>query len=207
MKLYLSSYGVGNYPQRLHELLGDKVRTAIIMAAQDYQPAAMRQERLDASLAELSALGLEPKEFDLRQYFADSSTLEADIASYDFVWVRGGNVFTLRQALALSELDTILPRLIREGAIVYGGYSAGACVLAPSLRGIDLIDPLDRPGIGYPPSEIIWDGLEVIDRSVAPHYQSDHPESADVDRFVQYLEHHGMPYIALRDGEVYIVNE
>jgi len=207
MKLYLSSYGVGVEPQRLLEFLGDKKRTAVIMAAQDYQPETIRQERLEASLGELSALGLHPEELDLRPYFINNSALETDIAAYDFVWVRGGNVFTLRQALVLSGLDSILPRLIKENIIAYGGYSAGACVLAPTLRGIDLVDPLDRSGIGYPKSDIVWDGLSVIDYSIVPHYKSEHPESADVDRYVQYLEHHGMPYITLRDGEVRVVNE
>lgn len=188
-------------------MLGGKTKTAVIMAAQDFKEESVRAERLDKNIAELGELGLTADEFDLRKYFEDSSSLEADLTSYDFIWVRGGNVFTLRQAMALSGLDKILPTLIREEKIVYGGYSAGACVLAPSLHGTELVDPLDRPGVNYPKTDIIWEGLGLIQYAIAPHYKSDHPESADVDKYVEYLEKHNMPYKALRDGEVIIVDK
>lgn len=187
-------------------MLDGKTKTAVIMAAQDFKEESVRAERLDKNIAELGELGLTADEFDLRKYFEHSSSLEADITSYDFIWVRGGNVFTLRQAMALSGLDKILPTLIREEKFVYGGYSAGVCVLAPSLHGIELVDPLDRPGLDYPKTDIIWEGLGVIEDAIAPHYKSDHPESVDTDKYVAFLENHNMPYKTLRDGEVLIID-
>ena len=177
------------------------------MAAQDHKEEPQRSERLHKNITELNAIGLHAEELDLRKYFDDNSSLEADVTSYDFIWVRGGNVFVLRQALALSGLDKVLPRLILEEQIVYGGYSAGGCILAPSLQGVDIVDPLNVQGIGYNNTRVIWAGLGVLDYAFVPHYQSDHPESADIDRYVQYLEHHNMPYRTLRDGEVLIIDK
>lgn len=189
------------------DFLGDHTKTAVISAAQDYKTPEEKQERVQADIESLASIGITASELDLRKYFTDNSSLEDDVTSYDFIWVRGGNVFTLRQAMALSGLDKILPTLIREEKIVYGGYSAGACVLAPSLHGTELVDPLDRPGVNYPKTDIIWEGLGLIKYAIAPHYKSDHPESVDVDKYVAYLEKHGMPYKALRDGEVIIVDK
>ena len=176
------------------------------MAAQDYKNPTERSQKLRLEIEALHAVGLTASELDLRNYFGDNLTLEADITSYDFIWVRGGNVFTLRHAMALSGLDKMLSGLLKAGKLLYGGYSAGACVLAPSLKGLQLVDPLDRPGRNYPPIDTIWEGLGLLDYAFVPHYKSDHPESADIDKYVVYLQQNNMPYEALHDGEVIIID-
>ena len=55
-------------------------------------------------------------------------------------------------------------------------------------------------------SEIIWDGLNLLPYSVAPHYRSDHPESAAVDQMVQHLIDNHILFKALRDGQAIVVN-
>ena len=70
---------------------------------------------------------------------ATPAGLEARLREHEVVWVRGGNVFGLRYAMHLSGADEVLPRLLAEDAIVYAGYSAGPCSLAPSLRGLELL--------------------------------------------------------------------
>ena len=56
--------------------------------------------------------------------------------------------------------------LIRTERLVYAGYSAGPCVLAPSLRGLELCDDA-----GAVDGEVIWDGLGVLDHAIAPAYR------------------------------------
>ena len=112
----------------------------------------------------------------------------------DGVWVRGGNTFVLRQAMRLSGLDDVLTDLLASD-FLYGGYSAGVCVLAPSLRGLGQVD--DPTASPYPGSEVIWEGLGLLDYLILPHYQSDHPESADVDKEVEYCKREGMPFKTL----------
>jgi dipeptidase E len=102
-----------------------------------------------------------------------------------------------------SGLDAILLEKVQDQQFVYAGYSAGACVVTPTLRGIHLVDYTDVVPEGYA-EEIIWDGLGLVPFSIAPHYRSDHPESELIERSVAYFIDHKIPFIALRDGEVYI---
>ncbi len=93
--------------------------------------------------------------------------------------------------------------LLSTDAVVYGGYSAGVAVLTPSLRGLEFVDdPHVVPG-GYE-AEVVWDCLGILPFGVLPHYKSDHPESAEVDKSLEYLIDHHMPFIALRDGEAIV---
>jgi dipeptidase E len=119
----------------------------------------------------------------------------------DLVWATGGNAFVLREALHRSGLDTLIVDRIADDTLVYAGYSAGACVCAPTLCGLELVDDVDA--VHSP----MWDGLGLIDFSLAPHYGSPHPEATAIDRVVEYLCVHDMPYRTLGDGEALVVRD
>ncbi len=104
-----------------------------------------------------------------------------------------------------SGFDDAIRDLLASDAVVYGGYSAGIVVLTPSLRGIDLVDDPHAVPAGYDDA-IIWEGLGLLPCAIAPHYRSDHPESAAIERVVQYYLDHDVPFKTLRDGEVIVVN-
>lgn len=55
--------------------------------------------------------------------------------------------------------------------------------------------------------KIIWEGLGIIPYSIAPHYQSDHPESDAIERAVAFFEQEGIPYKTLRDGQAIMLKE
>ena len=205
MKMYLSSYKLGNHTDELLRLLGGNTKVGVIMAAQDYKNADDRAVRLQAELDDLKSLGLEPEELDLRQYFGTNRGLANRLESYDLVWVRGGNAFVLRKALAQSGADKILTDLINDERIVYGGYSAAVCVLAPDLHGIELVDVENMYVPGYRP-ETIWQGLGLLPYSVAPHYKSDHYESDAIDDAVAYFKTHNIPFKTLCDGDVLVID-
>ena len=84
---------------------------------------------------------------------------------------------------------------------VYAGYSAAICVLAPPLKGLECVDDPHLVPLGYQPA-IIWEGVGLLPYSIAPHYRSDHPESAAVEKLVQYFIQQKMLFKALHDGEV-----
>jgi dipeptidase E len=188
----------------LISLLTDGRRAGVIFNAADLKSEPERQADLEEELGRLRTIGLEPEEIDLRDWFGGEQGLAGHLEAFSLIWVRGGNTFVLRRALELSGADRMIADLLRQDAIVYGGYSAGACVLASSLKGVDLVDdPNSVPG-GYT-TEVVWDGLDVLPYAVAPHYRSDHPESAAVERMVQYFIDHHTPFVALRDGEAIVV--
>lgn len=183
---------------------GDK-KTAIIMNAQDNVLPERRSERLQEEIERLTKLGLQPEELDLRNFFGKTDELKEYIRQFDYFWVRGGNVFLLRRAYKQSGFDNLLVELLRNDKVAYGGFSAGICILAPSLKGIEIVDPKDDVSEGYDKA-VVWDGLGVLEYAIAPHYKSDHPESADIDKCVDYFKENGIPYKTLRDGEAIVID-
>lgn len=205
MRLYLSSYRNGNNPQGLLRLLGEGRRTALILNAVDFKSDVDRAANYADEAARLESLGLQPTEVDLRKYFNKQGELKDELLKYDLIWVRGGNVFILRRAFKQSGADNVIKELLEKDAIVYGGYSAGVDVLQPHLYGIELVDPPDIVPAGYD-AGVVWDCLEVLPYCVAPHYKSDHPESADIDKTVAYYIENHIPFIALHDGEAIVID-
>jgi len=203
MRLYLSSMWLGNAPEHWLGLLNGRRRIAVILNAVDGKTPIKRVESLHRELDSLRGLGLQPEEVDLRKFFGRPTEIAGVLAQFDGLWVRGGNTFVLRRALRQSGADAVIVDLVARDAIVYGGFSAGACVLAPTLRGIELVDgPHDLPD-GYEP-EVPWDGLGLIPYHLTCHYRSDHPESDAVDRHVEHLIANHVPFIALKDGEAIV---
>jgi dipeptidase E len=195
MRLYLSSFRVGAHPDRLVELAGPGRRTALIPNALDGLPAHARDAGLRRDFDALHAAGLDVTLTDLREPAAVAS-----LAGYDVVWVRGGNVFVLRRVLADTGADKVLRDLLRRDAAVYGAYSAGACVLAPDLNGLELVD--DPTAAGEP----IMSGLGLLDRPFVPHVRSPgHPETAACDALSRAYTAARRPHWALRDGEVLLI--
>lgn len=206
MKLYLSSYGIGNHPRLLVNLVGPNKKTAIIMNAQDHKPASAREERYEYERQSLADLGFEPEELDLRDYFDNTKDLRSDLNQYGLLWIRGGNVFILRKAMRYSGFDSLIKEVLVADDLVYGGFSAASCVAGPTLKGYELVDDHTLTPEGYM-NDTIWDGLDLIDYSVAPHYRSAHDESEAVEKTVSYFESHNMSHRTLRDGEAIIMHD
>ena len=197
---------LGDHPEQMTAMVGDNKRTAIIMNAADQYDSAKRPDYRDREIEKLGKLGLEAEELDLRDYFNERGALAARLSQYGLVWVMGGNVFVLRRAMRASGFDEIIAGMVRADKIVYGGFSAGACVVTPTLRGLELCDDPAVIPEGYG-GEVIWDGLGFVPYSIAPHYRSPgHPETERVEQVVAYFREHDMPYRALRDGEAIVVD-
>lgn len=205
MRLFLSSYHFGKYGKEYADLVGGQRRVAVIFNASDvYKANELYAQKCQVVLDSCSQLGLEPETFDLRNYFEDQSELEADLKKFDGIWVVGGNSFVLRRAMRYSSFDQVLPKLLAEDALAYGGFSAGACVLAPSLRGIDLCDDPNDVPCGYA-EEIVWEGLDIVPYAIAPHYRSEHPETELIERVVDYFKTNYINYKTLQDGQVILI--
>jgi dipeptidase E len=204
MKLYLSSYNLGDNPEQLIDLIGINKKIAVIANASDLKTIEEREEKVKEEFDHLIEIGLLPEELDLRKYFGKQKDLEKKLNEFKTVWVKGGNTFVLRRAMAQSGFDKLIKEKVNDSDFVYAGYSAGSCVVTPTLKGLEIVDdPITVPA-GYSP-KIIWAGLGFVDYSIAPHYKSNHPESAMVDETVKYFVEHKMPHKTLRDGEVITV--
>jgi len=202
MHLYLSSFLLGNRANELISLVRTR-KAAVVANALDNVEADVRRGYAQGQVEELTKLGFQAQEVDLRDYFGAPGPLARRLNDVGLVWVTGGNSFLLRRAMRQSGFDEYILERKGNDALVYGGFSAGACVAAPTLRGVHLVDVPEASAEGYA-NGVIWDGLGLIPYSIAPHFKSDDSESARVDAMVQYFVANKMPFLALRDGEVVI---
>ncbi len=202
MKFYLSSYKVGNETEKLKKLVPKGKKLGFIPNAWDYVEPEARKQSNEKNMKDLIDLGINVEMLDLQDYFGKKDKLKKKIDELGGVWVRGGNTFVLRQAMKLSGFDDIIRKVTKKD-FLYGGYSAGGCVLSPKL---DYLQQVDNPKITpYKDKEVVWEGLGLIDYAFLPHYKSDHPESEDIDKEVEYCKAHRIPFKTLRDGEVIVI--
>jgi dipeptidase E len=209
MRLYLSSHRLGDSTPELLTMVRPGARCAVISNALDFIPDLDRQSyarTVHDPIADFRAYGLEAFDLDLREHFGAPGTLAARLEDVDLVWATGGNAFLLRRAMRQSGFDSLIGGLMAADRLVYGGWSAGAVVAGPHLRGIELMDDPQVLAVGYAP-EPCWEGLGLIAQAIVPHYRSDHQEAEAADRAVAWLQAGGLQHIALRDGEVIVARD
>lgn len=204
MRLFLSSYRFGAHYDRLAALVGEPGRVALIPNACDAWPEAW-QAAVTSDMVPLRKLGYTPETVDLRDFVDDSAELARTLAAYPLVWVRGGNTFVLRAQFARSGADLVLPELLAADALVYAGYSAGACVMTPDLHGIEAVDdPAEvAPACGIEP---VWDGLGLVDRRIVPHVDSPTDPTGECGQLAESYRAAGIAHWALTDDDAIVVD-
>ncbi len=204
--MYLSSYNLGDYTDKLKEMIPANNKVGYIGNALDSSVVdpVRKADRLNRNMQELNELGFDCFDLDLKKYFGKEDALRELVDTLGTIWVSGGNVFVLRQAFKLSGFDNILLELNKQDDFLYGGYSAGICILGPTLDGYHIVDDAtETPYEGW--DEVLWDGLGIIDYTFLPHFESDHPESEAIGKSLEYCKEKALSYKTIRDGEVIIV--
>lgn len=154
MEFYLSSYKLGNETDKLVEM-SPKKRIGYIPNALDFTDAdpVRREKHVQADVKSLEDIGLECEVLDLKDYFDDPEGLKEKLRELGAVFISGGNVFVLRQAMKLGGMDQILGGM-KDEEFLYAGYSAAGCVLAPDLHAYQIVDDAtDTP----------YEGLDQVD--------------------------------------------
>ncbi len=205
MKFYLSSYKIGNEVERLKKMIPENNKVALIANALDcFDDIKRREEVQKAQCLELNNLGMRAEVLDLRKFFGKKEELKKKANEFGLFYVIGGNVFVLRQAMKLSSFDITLKDLSKRKNIVYAGFSAGVCVIGPTLKGLNLMDDIESKPYGKR-IKTVWEGIGLIDYVIVPHYKSDHKETELANQAIKYLEKNKLPFKPLRDGEVIII--
>ena len=207
MYLYLSSYKLGNKTEYLKKWIEKERNNKILLIpnARDAREQSEEEQKIiNSDKRMLEDIGFEVTILDLKEFFTRCADLKKYITENDYraFYVIGGNVFTLRQAMKLSGFDKYIQENYKRDNIMYAGYSAGICVLSPSLNGFDIVDSAINP---YNSDEILYNGLEIIDFSIAPHYKSNHRETVLIDKLVKFFDINKIKYKAIRDGEVIMI--
>jgi dipeptidase E len=205
MRLYLSSFRMGNCSARLAPLVRGAGRVAVIANAMDAQPEPQRREGVEREMAALASIGLNPESVDLRDFF-DRQHVLGLLKTYDLLWLRGGNVFMLRYALRRSGADEAIVDLLTADAVVYGGYRAGPCVLGGSIAEFADVDDPSVVSAHYGESAPS-DGLGILPWVFVPHVDSPgHPETAACGRVAERCVSAGIASRRFRDGEVLVID-
>lgn len=207
MKYYLSSFRTGNRVAKLVEMskLTNK-RVAFISNAMDYMSDLETRSIVEAhDKKDLEELGLHVESIDLRDYFNKQSELRKKMRHYDIIWCTGGNNFILLEAIRRSGLEKVIyERNSSENRFIYGGFSAGASILGPTLEGIHLTDEPNIKPYGETES-IRWDGLGILNYVIVPHYQSELFKDLDTNSAIEFLIKNKTLFKAIKDGEVIII--
>lgn len=207
MKYYLSSFKLGNETKKLAELIGKTSgKFGYISNAIDFTGAdpIRKKNSDDENMRELEEYGATVEFLDLKNYFGKKEELKKKLQQLGGLYVGGGNTFVLRQAMKLSGFDELLIEMKERDDFLYVAFSAGVCVLCPSLKIYAMTD--DANDFPYPQKKTqIWEGLGILDFTFEPHYRSDHPESASVEKEVQHCIDNKILFKAYRDGEVLII--
>ncbi len=205
MKLYLSSYKFGNKIYFLKKWIEkNDNRIILITSAKDAKKEDdVEKQKIKEDIELLEKIGFKVEVVSLKEYFNRKENLKKLLKDYHTFCVIGGNVFVLRQAMKLSGFDEYIKEISKKEGYLYIGYSAGSCVLSPTLKCLDLVDETINP---YNNKTIIYEGLNLIDYVFIPHYKSNHEESKKIDDVIIELEKNKIKYKTLSDGDVIIQN-
>ena len=203
MKLYLSSYKVGNQTKELKKYIDEHgKKICLIPNSRDIYPDSERKLKgIQADVKELSDLGFDVTIVSLKDYFNNKEGLLSKLKEFNAFYVIGGNTFALRQAMYLSGFDEYLKTLDNNPNYLYAGYSAGICVLAKDMHGLEICDNSNINPYGI---DTMWNGLGYFEYIFLPHYKSNHKETELVDASVEYCDKHNIRYKTLKDGDVII---
>ena len=204
MQLYLSSYRLGRDISFLKKWIKEKGNQILVVPnAVDYNDDSdTKTAKIIDKCKDLELIGFKTEILDLRNYFGKKAELNRFLKEKIAFYVIGGNVFVLNRAMKLSGFDDFLLSKKDDDSILYSGYSAGICVLANNLDGLNLVDNQEIDP--YNSGIVSMNGVGIIDYLPVPHYKSDHPESPAIDNVVKYLNENGLNYRTLQDGEAIV---
>ena len=205
MRLYLSSFRIGGFPERLKEMAGEGGEAIVLANACDtYADREGRSGREGADGSRRARIP-QPRARSTATTSAGTTSggrwLERISSRY-----AAGSAFVLRKALESSGTDRMLVNTLASDSFVYGGYSAGVCVLGEDISIFDTVD--DRVDVERAYGELAReDGLGVIDFIVVPHVDSPgHPETEQCTALSRNLQQNGIEHFALRDDDVVVVD-
>ena len=116
----------------------------------------------------------------------------------DAIFVDGGNCFYLLQQLQLKD---VLDDLINfSNKKLYIGCSAGSCIACPS---IDYLEKLDNKNDA--PNIKNYNGLNLINGYILPHYKSSDDYSKLIDEIVK--EYKDLNFIILTNEQAVVVED
>jgi dipeptidase E len=201
MKLYLSSYRIPAL-KPFSDFINKaphEIKMGLVLNGKDNKAPEERLIKKNELLGYFSELGFAVQEINLLEHVGDNSVLLKKFKEFDVVWFNGGNTYCLRWAIAQSGCESVLKKALESG-VVYGGDSAGALIVGPTLKYFDIADdPKAAP-------EAIYEGLGLVDFVVVPHWNSG-VFGQTVTTVKNSLEKEGYKTVTLTDEEFLLIED
>lgn len=209
MKLFLCSLGITNTPylEKLINKPSDQIKCGVIKNPMDLKPQDKREFLYNLVDEGFRRVGINKKDIDLKDYQDGTNIKELSetIETLDMLWVTGGNVFYIRYLFEKLGLIDILKNALEKG-VVYGGDSAGALLVCPTLNYLDKIDDVSQV------PQVYYSGLNIIDFVPLPHWEDERfqPMLTEIKEKLEREGNKVVPYsnsqsIVIEDGSYQIV--
>ncbi|PIR54489.1 hypothetical protein COU75_00520 [Candidatus Peregrinibacteria bacterium CG10_big_fil_rev_8_21_14_0_10_42_8] len=198
MKLFLSSQSISNEQLPHFKKLVGKELSSIKFALIENAADLYKEEKkcfVHDTRALLTNLGMQLERIDLNKHSSKNETLVERLQEFDVIWIGGGDTYYLCYLLKETGLDQNLQKLLQSG-IVYGGGSAGAIVVGPTIKGFEENNA--------PEYQMIDNGLSLCDFVIIPHWD-DESFKDRVHSIKKYYDTTDIKTITLNDDEAIIV--
>ncbi len=134
--------------------------------------------------------------FHIIDFIDIENNSRVDFSIYSVIYVCGGNTFKLLKYARETNFKDVIIKLFERGGI-YIGVSAGAIILAPTIKAAASIDP-DPNVVGLND----FTGLGIINFEVHPHY--DIEEESELVNYEKNISHR---VVRLSNDEALIIHE
>lgn len=204
MKLYLGSCDLGTNQEQLRSWIKKYGKDIILIpnALDTIYNEAVKQNMINEDKRMLESVSFDVRVETLEDYFGNYSKLKESFDKYKAFYAIGGNVFTLRKAMELSGFDRYLKDLADKEDRLYGGYSAGICILAKDIEILEFVDEQRNP---YNGDLTFEKGLGLIDYLPIPHYQSE-SLGRTMKQLEEYCKKYKIKYRTIADGSSIVDN-
>lgn len=136
--------------------------------------------------------------FEVHDYTITNKTqkeIKEHLSSFDIIFFSGGNAFYLLQQIQLSKCAEDIKELITAGKIFIGS-SAGSIIAGPDIYPLRHLDPVEKaPHING------FNGLNIVDFLVAPHWTSTSFKKLYLGERIEYLYNTKNKIILLNDNQ------
>ena len=119
--------------------------------------------------------------FNVIDFVDLESDPQTDFSRYSVIYVCGGNTFKLLKYAREANFENAIEELLKHGG-VYIGVSAGAIILAPTIKAAASIDP-DPNIVGISD----FTGLNIVNFEIHPHYEPE--EESEIANYEKTTSH------------------
>lgn len=148
---------------------------------------------------------LEEAGFKVSEYTITSKNeaeLRKDLASFDIVYVSGGNTFYFLEKAQESGFINVVKDFVLKDEKIYMGTSAGSIVAGPDIYPVVGLDDASKA-----PNLKEYEGFDLVDFVIMPHWGSENFKDRYMNTFMKTNYNNKNKIIPLNDNQYVLVKD